>query len=68
VVYGWIYTSHQLGASLAALGAGTIRTYLGDYRDAFWISGTLCVLAASAFILTRNSSPAARQELADEPA
>ena len=68
VVYGWIYTSHQLGASLAALGAGTIRSYLGDYRDAFWISGTLCVLAASAFILTRNSSPAAHQELADEPA
>jgi len=39
VVYGWIYTAHQLGASLAALGAGSIRTYLGDYRDAFWISG-----------------------------
>jgi len=37
VVYGWIGASHQLGASLAALTAGSIRTYLGDYRDAFWL-------------------------------
>jgi len=55
VVYGWIYTAHQLGASLAALGAGSIRTYLGDYRDAFWISGGLCVIAATLFIATRNA-------------
>ena len=26
VVYGWIGASHQLGASLAAFGAGAIRT------------------------------------------
>ncbi len=57
VVYGWIFTAHQLGASLAALGAGTIRTYLGDYRDAFWISGGLCAIAAALFIFTRNAAP-----------
>ena len=59
VVYGWIFTAHQLGASLAALGAGTIRTYLGDYRDAFWISGGLCAIAAALFIFTRNAAPQA---------
>jgi sugar phosphate permease len=50
VVYGWIGASHQLGASLAAFGAGAIRTTLGDYRFAFWIAGVLCVLAGASFL------------------
>ncbi|MEO5740034.1 MAG: MFS transporter [Vicinamibacterales bacterium] len=50
VVYGWIGASHQLGASMAAFGAGAIRTELGDYRLAFWISGTLCLLAGLSFL------------------
>ena len=50
VVYGWIGASHQLGASLAAFGAGAIRTVAGDYRIAFWIAGTLCVLAGASFL------------------
>ena len=40
VIYGWIGASHQLGASMAAFGAGAIRTVLGDYRVAFWIAGS----------------------------
>jgi sugar phosphate permease len=54
VVYGWIGAAHQLGASLAALSAGTIRTYRGDYRDAFWLSGGLCLVAATLLLATRN--------------
>ena len=50
VVYGWIGAAHQLGASLAAIGAGTIRTQLGDYRVAFWISGLVCFATAFLFI------------------
>ena len=50
VVYGWIGASHQLGASLAAFGAGAIRTVAGAYRIAFWIAGTLCVLAGTSFL------------------
>jgi predicted MFS family arabinose efflux permease len=50
VVYGWIGASHQLGASMAAFGAGAIRTVAGDYRLAFWIAGTLCVLAGTSFL------------------
>jgi sugar phosphate permease len=50
VIYGWIGASHQLGASMAALGAGAIRTLLGDYRMAFWIASGLCLLAGAAFV------------------
>jgi hypothetical protein len=32
VIFGWIAAAHQLGAALAALGAGAIRTAFGDYR------------------------------------
>ena len=52
VIYGWIGASHQLGAALAAVGAGFIRTHAGDYRDAFWISGTVCFLTGVAFLFT----------------
>jgi len=59
VIYGWIGASHQLGASMAALGAGTIRTLLGDYRMAFWIASGLCLLAGAAFVTVgrRTLSP-----------
>jgi MFS family permease len=50
VIYGWIGASHQLGASFAALGAGAIRSALGDYSLAFWISGGLCVAAGLSFL------------------
>jgi predicted MFS family arabinose efflux permease len=50
VVYGWIGASHQLGASMAALGAGAIRTWAGDYQMAFWTAGLLCVLAGLSFL------------------
>ena len=50
VIYGWIGASHQLGASLAALGAGSIRASLGDYRMAFYMAGVLCVLAGLSFV------------------
>jgi predicted MFS family arabinose efflux permease len=50
VIYGWIGASHQLGASMAAFGAGAIRAELGDYRIAFLIAGVLCVIAGASFV------------------
>jgi predicted MFS family arabinose efflux permease len=50
VVYGWIFASHQLGASTAAFGAGLIRTTFGDYLPAFVLAGSLCLCAAG-FVL-----------------
>ena len=46
MIFGWIVASHQVGAAVAAFGAGAIRTYLGDYFDAFMIAGAACVVAA----------------------
>src|SRR5262249_17592258 len=50
VVYGWIAASHQLGASLAAFGAGAIRTGIGGYSVAFWIAGALRALAGASLL------------------
>jgi predicted MFS family arabinose efflux permease len=50
VIYGWIGASHQLGASLAAFGAGAIRTVSGTYQVAFWTAGLLCVAAGVSFL------------------
>jgi len=46
IVFGWVVAAHQVGAAVAALGAGLIRTSLGDYQLAFMISGGLCLIAA----------------------
>ncbi len=46
IVFGWIVAAHQVGAGAAALGAGILRTSLGDYQLAFMISGGLCLVAA----------------------
>src|SRR4051812_16335311 len=56
VVYGWIAASHQLGASLAAFGAGAIRTGLGDYSAAFWIAGAMCAIAGVSFLTVGRST------------
>ncbi|MPZ16958.1 MAG: hypothetical protein GEV06_03420 [Luteitalea sp.] len=66
VIFGWIGASHQIGASLAAFGAGTIRTLLGDYQLAFLIAGALCLLAGFSFVTVgrRTLRPASAPELA----
>ncbi len=45
--HGWTYGRI---ASLAAFGAGAIRTTLGDDQAAFWIAGLLCVFAGLSFL------------------
>ncbi|MFL6144957.1 MAG: MFS transporter [Labedaea sp.] len=62
VVFGWVFASHQVGAAIAALGAGVIRDSLGDYRLAFYLAGALCVLAA----LMSISIPVRRTKQAPE--
>ena len=46
LMFGWVFAAHQVGAGIAALGAGWIRTEHGTYDHAFLISGGLCVLTA----------------------
>lgn len=46
IVFGWVVAGHQLGAAFAALGAGMLRSSLGNYTVATMISGGLCIVAA----------------------
>lgn len=68
VVYGWIGAAHQLGASLAAIGAGTVRTQLGNYQTAFWTSGAICFATAFVFLTIgrRTLKPVVRLDLKQE--
>nr|WP_043829929.1 MFS transporter [Roseomonas aerilata] len=46
MVFGWIFTGHQLGAAAAALGAGLSRDAFATYLPAFYIAGAACLVAA----------------------
>ncbi len=46
VVYGWVFAGHQVGAAVAAWGAGAIRDSTGSYHWAFVIGGVACLFAA----------------------
>ena len=56
LVFGWIFTGHQLGAAFAAFGAGLSRTMLASYLPAFFIAGALCVVA-SLIVLAISRAP-----------
>jgi sugar phosphate permease len=46
IMFGWIAAAHQLGAAMAAFGAGVLRTALGTYLEAFMLAGLMCLGAA----------------------
>lgn len=46
LVFGWIFTGHQLGAASAAYLAGASRTGLATYSPAIFAAGALCIVAA----------------------
>jgi len=46
IVFGWVFTFHQIGGAFAAWSAGLIRGWSGDYLPVFIASGVLCALAA----------------------
>jgi predicted MFS family arabinose efflux permease len=46
VVFGWVFASHQLGAAIAAAGAGWLRDLNGTYDVAFYLAAGLCMIAA----------------------
>jgi len=50
VVYGWVFVGHQIGASVAALGAAILRVKFGDYAVAFYISALMCLVSAYAVL------------------
>ena len=50
IVFGWIQTGHQLGAAVAALGAGALRQLSGTYLPAFVAAGTMGLVAAAVLL------------------
>jgi MFS family permease len=70
LVYGWIVAMHQFGSAIAAFLGGVSRTYLGDYFDAFIVTGIACFVAAILVLgvgrETRRRGPPARVAAAAE--
>ena len=66
MVFGWIFTGHQLGAASAALGAGIVRTAWSTYLPAFFVAGALCIVAALLILMVPK--PAGRGIGAATPA
>jgi sugar phosphate permease len=62
VVFGWVFASHQLGAAVAAAGAGWLRDLQGDYDVAFYLASGLCAVAAILCLNVRKSQVSAGQE------
>jgi MFS family permease len=59
VVYGWVFVGHQIGASVAALGAAVLRVKLGDYALSFYISAAMCLISAMAVLRIAKGKTAA---------
>ena len=60
LVFGWVFTAHQIGAATAALGGGLARDLLGSYLPAFMIAGAACLLGAAVILLLpQRRQPAA---------
>lgn len=50
IVFGWTLVAHQIGAAVAAFGAGIIREESGTYLPAFMMAGAFGVLASLVLI------------------
>jgi predicted MFS family arabinose efflux permease len=58
IVFGWVFASHQIGAAIAAVGAGFIRDQTGQYTLAWISAAALCVVAATLSLSIRRTSAA----------
>ena len=55
MVFGWVFAAHQLGAALAAYGAGQVRTLMLTYNPALWAAGAACLVAAMMVLAIRRA-------------
>ncbi len=58
VVISWIFAAHQVGGSLAAFGAGAVRSLEGSYLMAFLASGLACLMASLLVLRVSRPRPA----------
>jgi MFS family permease len=64
LVFGWIFAGHQLGAGVAAFGAGLSRTIYATYLPAFFVAGALCVIAALIVLAISRPAPVPKPAVA----
>jgi MFS family permease len=57
VVFGWICFAHQVGAAIAAYGAGYVHSLIGDYSLAFIASGLFAFMATGIVFFIREPKP-----------
>jgi predicted MFS family arabinose efflux permease len=55
IAFGWIQTGHQIGAAVAAFGAGVVREHSGTYMPAFLAAGAMGVVAAGVLLISLKS-------------
>jgi predicted MFS family arabinose efflux permease len=67
VVFGWVFAAHQVGAALAAFGAGVVRDVTGSYDAAWYAAAALCLLAAALSISIRRRPASPGTTLPVEP-
>jgi sugar phosphate permease len=58
MVFGWVFAGHQMGAAVAAYGAGRIRTLMLTYNPALFAAGAACLLAAAMVMMIRRKAVA----------
>ncbi|MES2261934.1 MAG: MFS transporter [Pseudomonadota bacterium] len=59
MVFGWVFAGHQLGAAVAAYGAGRVRTLMMTYNPALFAAGAACLVAALTILaIQRQRAPA----------
>lgn len=56
IVFGWVFLGHQIGAAVAAWGAGLTRSVYATYLPAFYIAGVICLAAAIAVFAIRKTT------------
>jgi predicted MFS family arabinose efflux permease len=59
LVFGSVFTGHQLGAALAAFGGGLSRDVPASYLPALYLAGVACLLAA---LLVLGARPARKAQ------
>ena len=70
LAFGWVFMGHQLGAAVAAYGAGLSRSELATYLPAFYGAGAACLLAALIALVAKpkRSNLALDQRRVPQPA
>ncbi|MET9914620.1 MFS transporter [Streptomyces sp. NPDC006476] len=56
VVFGWLWTAHQLGGALATAVSGVIRDNFGTYTIVWFTGATVCLAAGAMFLAMRPSN------------